>query len=330
MEGIFSMPRVQPHPMEQVPCIDFAPFLHGGPTGKAEVARAIGAACEDIGFFYVRNHGVPSRLVAAIFEAARQFFALPLAARMDPALRLTAAHSRGYQPLGARHYANTTAPDLMEAFKYQRELPADDPDLLAGNRIHQANKWPRGLPGWRQTLLGYFDALDGLAMHLLRAFALALDLDEAFFLAYYRKPLTQVSLLHYPAPPRQPPAGQYGNRPHTDATAFTIVAQGDVAGLEVQTRSGRWTMVPPLEGTFVINIGDMMARWTNDRFRSTLHRVVNRSGQERYAVPYFAIPDFDTVVTCLPTCQSSEAPPKYEPLLVGQSIRKKFSSDYIA
>jgi isopenicillin N synthase-like dioxygenase len=252
--------------MERVPVIDFAPFLHGGPAGKADMAHAIGAACEGIGFFSVRNHGVPARIVAAIFDAARRFFSLPLEARMDPALRLTAAHSRGYQPLGARHYANTTAPDLMEAFKYQRELPADDPDLLAGNRIHQANKWPRGLPGWRRTLLEYFDAVDGLAMHLLRAFALVLDLDEAFFLDYYHKPLTQVSLLHYPAPLRRAPAGQYGNRPHADATAFTIVAQGDVAGLEVRTGSGRWTLVSP----------------------------------------------------------------KYEPLHVGQSIHKKFSSDYIA
>jgi isopenicillin N synthase-like dioxygenase len=314
--------------MEHVPTVDFAPFLDGSPHGKLAVARAIGAACEGIGFFYLKNHGVSPTMTVDILAAAQRFFHGPSDIRMDPALRLSAAHSRGYQALGARHYADTSAPDLMEAFKFQRELPADDPDILAGDRIQQPNKWPNELPGWRETLLAYFQAVDALAANLLRAFALALDLQETFFLSFYRKPLTQVSLLHYPSQRPCPPQDAFGNRPHLDATAFTIVLQGDIAGLEVQTRSAAWVSVVPLDGTFVVNIGDLMARWTNDRYRSTKHRVVNRSGAERYSVPYFAIPDFDAVVACLPTCHGPGKPPKYEPLHVGQSIQKKFSSDY--
>ncbi len=313
--------------IEQVPMIDFAPFLAGTPDGKLAVAVSIGAACRDVGFLYLRYHGVAPAMTAGIFEAAERFFSLPLERRMDPAIRISAAHSRGYQPVGARRYAGTDAPDLMEAFKYQREFPAGDPKLRAGDRIQQANKWPRGLPGWRETLIDYFEAVDGLAAHLLRAFALSLDLPEAYFLGFYGNPLTQVSLLHYP--PRPPADREFGNRPHADSNAFTIVLQGDVAGLEVKLKSGQWVAAPPVEGAFVINIGDLMARWTNDRFRSTLHRVVNRSGRERYSVPYFAIPDFDAIIDCLPICQGPGNPAKYAPLHVGRSIQEKFSSDYI-
>ncbi len=313
--------------MEQVPVVDFAPFLSGDESGKDQVAAAIGAACEDIGFFYLTNHGVTGETTEDIFAAAKRFFDLPLERRMDPTTLISPEHSRGYQPVGARFYPDTTAPDLMEAFKYQRELPPDDPDLVAGDRIQQPNKWPDGLPGWRDALLAYFDAVDGVAANLLRAFALALDLEEEYFLGFYQKPLTQVSLLHYP--PAPPTEGLFGNRPHLDETAFTIVLQGDVPGLEVLTKSGSWTTAPPIDGSFVINIGDYMGRWTNDRYRSTRHRVVNRAGAERYSVPYFAIPDFDAVIECLPTCQGPDNPPKYEPLQVGPAIQAKFSGDYV-
>ncbi len=312
--------------MEEVPVVDFTSFLVGGAQGKQAVAKAIGKACTDIGFFYLTNHGMSEDIRRGIFDAARRFFDLPLDQRMDPALLISPEQSRGYQPVGARHYPDTTAPDVMEAFKYQRELPPDDPDLLAGNRIQQANKWPQDLPGWRETLLQYFEAVDDIAANLLRAFALALDLEESYFLRFYRKPLTQVSLLHYP--PAPPTDGLFGNRPHADATAFTIVQQGDVPGLEVQTKFGRWTTVPPIGGSFVINIGDYMARWTNDRYCSTMHRVVNRTGQERFSVPYFAIPDYDAIIECLPTCQDAGNPAKYEPLHVGRAIHSKFSGDY--
>lgn len=313
--------------MEAVPVVDFAPFLEGDEAGKRRVAAEIGAACEGIGFFYLTRHGVPEAMTDSIFAASRQFFALPLERRMDPAMLISPEHSRGYQPVGARFYPDTVAPDQMEAFKFQRELPADDPEILTGDRIQQSNKWPEGLPGWRETLLDYFDAVDGVAANLLRAFALALDLAEDYFLGFYAKPLTQVSLLHYP--PAPPADGQYGNRPHLDETAFTIVLQEDVPGLEVRTASGNWVTAPPVTGSFVINIGDYMARWTNDRYRSTLHRVVNRTGVERYSIPYFAIPDYDAMIECLSTCQEPDNPPKYEPMQVGPAIQRKFSGDYV-
>ena len=237
--------------MEQVPEIDFAPFLAGNAQDKRRVAREIGAACEGIGFFYLTGHDVSDDVTTGIFTAAREFFALPHAVRHHPDLLISPEQSRGYQPIGARHYKSTSAPGLMEAFKYQRELPPDDPDIVAGDRIQQLNKWPADLPLWRETLLAYFDAIDGVSYDLLRAFALALDVEEDYFHRFYLKPLTQVSILHYP--PQQPADKAFGNRPHADETAFTIVLQETVTGLEVRTRSGEWVSAPPVDGSFVVN-----------------------------------------------------------------------------
>ena len=314
-------------PLDRIPLIDFAPFQSGSAAGKKQVAAAIRDACEQVGFFYLGNHGVPQAKIDAMFEAAHLFFALPEARKMDPAIRVTPQRTRGYQPLFSRHYAHTDAPDVNEAFKYQHEYPADDPDVLAGDRFHQLNQWPKDLPGWRETLVDYFTEMESLSDRLLRAFALALDVEETWFLGSYRKPLTQVTLLHYPPQPKQAPEKQYGIRPHADSTAFTVLAQDEVGGLQVQIKDG-WIDAPPQRGTYVINIGDMMARWTNDRFRSTPHRVINLTGRERYSVPYFAIPDFDAVVSCLPSCRSAENPAKYPPLQVGASITRKYATDW--
>jgi isopenicillin N synthase-like dioxygenase len=312
--------------MAEVPVIDFTAFREGGAAGKATVATAIREACEDTGFFYLSGHGIAQSQIDAIFAASRRFFALPFEERLK--VRLTPQQNRGYQPLGSRMYGDKAdAPDLNESFKYQHELPPDDPDILDGNRVHAANLWPENLPGWRETLIGYYDQMERLTDGLLRGFALALDLPEGYFHAFYRKPLTQINLLHYPPHPPVTPGRQYGLRPHSDTTAFTVLAQGEVGGLQVE-QGGDWIEAPPLGGTFVINIGDMMARWTNDRFASTPHRVINRSGLERYSVPFFAIPDFDAVVECLPSCAGPGRPAKYPPLRVGDFMRDSNAKDW--
>ncbi len=312
--------------MRSVPVVDFAPFLAG--TGKAGVAVQIRDACEGTGFFRLAGHGVPQAAVDAAFDASRRFFAQPLEARL--ALKLNPVQNRGYQPLGSRMYPDKAdAPDLNESFKVQHEYPADDPDLLAGNRVHAANRWPdeAALPGFRAALTGYYGEMERLSEALLRAFALALDLEEGWFLGFFRKPLTQINLLHYPPHPPAATGRQFGLRPHADTTAFTVLAQDDAGGLQVE-RPGGWIDVPPSPGQFVINIGDMMARWTNDRFASTPHRVINRSGRERYSVPFFAIPDFDAVVECLPSCRGPGNPPKYPPRQVGAFMLNSNATDW--
>ncbi len=323
--GIVELAMAAP---PQIPVLDFSPFRSGDPGGKQRVAAEIARACETVGFFYLSGHGVPQATIDAMWEASKRFFALPEAAKLDPDLQITLMRNRGYQPLRSRLYGGTGAPDLNEGFKYQRELPADDPDVLAGNRVLGQNRWPKELPlEWRKVLLDYFDAVEDLGRALLGGFALALELPEDWFHRFYRKPLTQVTLLHYPPQPASDPADHYGIRPHTDQTSFTILMQDSTGGFQLRYRD-EWIDAPPLEGTYLINIGDWMARWTNDRFASTMHRAYNRRGLERYSTPYFAIPDYEAVVECLPTCHGPGNPPKYPPQKVGDSVRKRFSSNW--
>jgi isopenicillin N synthase-like dioxygenase len=314
--------------VERIAIIDFAPFLSGNTAARRQVAEQVARACETIGFLYLKNHGIPDAKMVAIFEAARAFFNLPAEVRNRPDLLCSPTVTRGYMPLQSRRYPGTGAPDLMEAFKFQQELAPDDPDVVAGDRVHQRNRWPEGNPALRSTLLDYFSEVTKLSHELLRAFGLALDLEEDYFLRFFKKPLTQVSLIHYPPQPATSPEDEYGVRPHADATAFTILAQDEVGGLQVKGTDGSWIDARPIPGTFVINIGDMMARWTNDRFASTLHRVFNRTGQERYSVPFFGIPDFDAVIECLPSCQGPGNPPKHAPLKVGDFMTRKFATDW--
>lgn len=218
---------------------------------------------------------------------------------------------------------------MNEAFKFQHELDPTDPDIIDGKRIHRLNKWPSETvdpEAWRLTLLDYFGEMEKLSGRLLRAFALALELPENYFAQFYRKPITQISLLHYP-PQKLRLETDYGIRPHTDDTSFTILAQDEVGGIQVQI-GDQWIDARPIPGTFLINIGNVMARWTNDRFASTMHRVYNHTGRERYSAPFFAIPDFDAVVECLPNCVAPTEEPKFAPMHVGHSLQKRFSSNW--
>ncbi len=312
-----------------LPIISFSDFRDDDPAGKDRVAQEIGEACENVGFLYLTDHGVPQATIDRVFAASKEFFALPTEVKHDPRLRSSPEWNRGYQPFGVKQYANATSPDLNEVFKYQRELAFDDPDILDGTRVHRLNKWPDEKaisPQWRDTLLEYFGEMEKLSARLLHAFALALDLPESYFDKFYRKPITQMSLVHYPP---QPPktATDYGIRPHADDTSFTILAQDSVGGLQVQS-GDEWIDARPIPGAFVINIGNVMARWTNDRFASTMHRVYNHTGKERYSAPFFAIPDFDTVIECLPGCLQPGESPKFPPMHVGQSLQQRFSSNW--
>ncbi len=317
------------HPaLDRVPVIDFGPFGTGTDDGSRRVAREIAATCAQTGFFYLAHHGVPAAKIAATFAAARLFFALPEPTRRDPALLVTPHETRGYMPLGARHYPGTGAPDLMEAFKLQAELPPDDPDLVAGNRGQQRNKWPAGQAAFRATLLDYFDEMTRCrASSCARSRSRSSSRRIIFCRSSAsRRPSCRCSTTRLSRrPPRPTPtaSGRMPMRPPSPSCARTRSAV-----CKSRQPDGGWIAVPPIADTYVINIGDMMARWTNDRFASTKHRVLNRTGQERYSLPFFGIPDFDAVVACLPTCEGPGNPAKYPPIHVGEFIRRKNASDW--
>ena len=301
-----------------IPVIDLAALQAGAPHEIERVTREIVAACETAGFFYVVNHGVFAATVTAIFDAARWFFARPQ--RERDALDVAASPNfRGYVPMGI---TGPNAPRrMLEAFQMMLDLPADDPHVRAGNVMHGANRWPSDAPSFRAAMETYYSEVTALSLRLLSAFARGLDLRDDYFAAYFRKPLTQLRLLHYPPQPAD--SNAMGVEAHTDTGAFTILLQDEVGGLDVRNRAGQWIAATPIPGSFVINIGDMMQRWSNGRFVSTPHRVVNRTGQDRLSAPFFANPDYDAIIEPLPRRRSGEAE-VYEALACGPYVEAAY------
>jgi isopenicillin N synthase-like dioxygenase len=295
--------------MAGIPLIDLAPLRQGGPSGLARVASEIHRACVEVGFLYVVGHGVPQRLVEDAFAQSARFHAQPLEVKQK--LTINPFH-RGYLGLASYALNERLRPNLSESLVIMHELPPDDPDLLAGKPLQGPNQWP-DLPGWRDTILSYNRALEDLGRALLPAFAGALELPADYFEAMFRKPTTFLRLLHYPPQSPAAPDNEFGSAPHTDYGCITILAQDETGGLEVRRRGGEWAAAPPIPGSFVVNLGDMMARWTNDRFVSTPHRVVNSSGRDRYSIAFFFDPNLETVVSCLPSCLEPQGAPRYPP-----------------
>jgi len=174
----------------------------------------------------------------------------------------------------------------------------------------------------------YFDRMLSLSRQLLKGLALSLDVDESYFDSMTNNPMAILRLLHYPPHPVQASPEQLGCGTHTDWGCITILLQDEVGGLEVCTSNGRWIPAKPIPGTFVINLGDVMARWTNDYYQSTPHRVVNRSGKERYAIPFFFDANYHALIKCIPTCQSPTNPPKYSPITAGEHIVEMYRRTY--
>ncbi len=314
-------------PLSTVPVIDLETFLKGSPESKSRVARKIGDACRDVGFFYITSHGVPQNLVDEVLVQARRFFALPLKEKMRISIEKSPNH-RGYFPIGGENVDPENTLDLKEGFDMALELGSDDPDVRAGKPLHGPNQWPEDLPSFREALSTYYDAMLGLGRTLCRAFAISLDLSEDFFDAKVDKPLAQLRLLHYPPRQAATSEGTLGTGAHTDYGCVAMLAQDDVGGLELRNTAGEWMAVPPMEGSFVCNIGDMMARWTNDLYAATVHRVINASGRDRYSAVLFFDPNYDVEVACLESCQSPINPPRYPPVKSGEYLVSRFDETF--
>jgi isopenicillin N synthase-like dioxygenase len=296
------------------------PIIDIGDLGRANAAEAqaiakIRDACEHVGFFYIKNHGIPAAEIASIFAACARFFALPQRER-DAIYLVNSPHYRGYLPIGVLG-ANTNRPrDLLESLNVGLELPPDDPDVASGKPLHGGNQWPASSPELRQDVLRYYGLMDALMRRLLTAFALAADLPREGFDNWFEKPLTQMRLLHYPAQ-EVVQDNMIGARAHRDFGFFTILLQDNTGGLEVGNAAGEWVVAPPIEGMFVVNVAEMLKRVTNGRFTSALHRVINRYGRERYSVPFFANPSYDAVLTPLPQFVDAQHPAQFPPYAVG-------------
>ena len=274
---------------------------------RSTAATDLRAALEDIGFLVLVGHGVPQSLIDQTFAEAKRFHAQPADVKMS--LRMN-EHNNGYMAMGryAVWTSNVNAndkPDLNEAFFVRRERKPDDPLLRANRRFAGPNVWPDALPGFRENVLAYTDAMDVLSARVLPICAEALELPGDYFEAAFADSQFTFRLSHYPPAVAQP--NQFGIAPHTDANFLTFLAQSDVPGLQVRMPSGAWEDIPYVPGSFAVNSGDMMFRWTNGRFKSTPHRAVPPIGRDRYAIPFFLGPHLDTVIECLSTCVGAGA-----------------------
>ncbi len=309
-----------------IPIIDVSPLYLESPEGLQRLAADIGAACRGIGFFYVINHAVDHQLMRATFQKSAEFFALG-APLKEAVSMFRSPHNRGYVGLEAEALDPSRPPDIKEAFNIGLDLAADDPEVVANKPFRGVNLWPE-LPGFRDTMLAYFDAALKLGRDLHRAFAIDLQCPANFFENKLHRPMATLRVLHYPPMPDSVAEGQLGAGEHTDYGNVTLLATGEVGGLEVQTRSGEWLPAPVIPGAFVCNIGDCLMRWTNDVYVSTPHRVVSPPGRERYSIAFFLDPNPDAWVECLPSCVGPEYPARYPPIRGDDFLRSRLEPTY--
>ncbi len=311
-----------------IPVISVAGLFSALPGERQVVADAIGAACRDVGFLYVTDHRIPQATIDAVYRVAESFFALPRERKLRYDARRLRRH-RGYVAIGdlAADPHDQGAFDLHEAYEVSLELPATDPDHVAGNIMYGPNVSPDEPSDFQPAVYACYEAMLDLGRRLFRGFALALGLAEPHFDRAIDKPMAQLRVVQYPPQPEPIDPRHIGVSAHTDYECFTILATS-AAGLQVQNHAGEWIEAPPLPGAFVINIGDIMERWTNGIFRSTVHRMINRTGSKRFSLPFFFGANHDTVVTCLPTCQSAERPARYAPITAGEWTVSNITAAY--
>jgi isopenicillin N synthase-like dioxygenase len=304
-----------------VPLIDVSALQYGGEEAINSTAGAISSACRSIGFFYIIGHGISPVICNEVIGQARDIFDLPLTSKLDIDIQRS-KYMRDYFGHGADK-SDGINDDIKEGYDMALDLSSDDPYVKAGLPFYGPNAWPDDLPDFKPVMNGYYDSMVILGRRLLRAFAIGLNIQENYFDSHFQKPIAQIRLLRYPpALANQAPPNGAGE--HTDFGWLTMILQDEVGGLEVKNKEGVWMDVPPMPGAFVVNVGDLMQRWTNDRYPATLHRVINRAGRERYSVAFFMDPDYHAEVACLSTCVSKATPAKYEPIIVGDYMDHRF------
>lgn len=298
---------------ETIPVVDLA-------WDEERAASALRRAATEVGFFYLAHHGIDAQAICACFDAARRYFAQPLDEKMRLYIGRSVGH-RGYGPLLEENTDPTGRGDLHEAFDIGLEA-AQSP-----HEFHALNLWP-DLDGFRGAVETYFQEGIALGRRLFRLFAAALGLAPDHFAPFIVRPGVMMRLIHYPPVTGELDPTRLGIGAHSDYECFTILATDDVPALEVRNVHGAWIAADPVPGCVIVNIGDQMARWTNDLFASTVHRVVNRSGRERYSVPLFFGADYDAVIEALPGCTGPERPARYPPITAGAHVAERLAATY--
>jgi isopenicillin N synthase-like dioxygenase len=311
--------------------IDLTGFAEGSSRVRDHIGVEVDRACSEVGFFSVVGHGVDDQVIAEAYGEAMSFFDLPMPDRMAVAMP-EPGYPYGYNPFSAealnRSIGGDAPPDLKETFNVG---PIDVPPLSAiadvdQRAIYAPNLWPAAQPALRPAIESYYGSMSGLASTLMQVFAVSLGLDDGWFDSFVDHHTSALRLAHYPALDTAPQDGSERAGAHTDYGTLTILRLDDEPGLQVEALDGVWVDVIAPEGAFVVNLGDLMQRWTNDRWRSTMHRVVvpeGRSGARRLTMPFFHNANWDALVECIVRDQE---PARHEPVTAGAHLMSKFRS----
>jgi len=316
------------------PVFDLAAFERSDDNGKRQMGREVDLICRASGFLAVQNHGVPDDVISGVWRQAHDFFDLDHDIKNHSKAPYP-GYPYGYLGPGTEALAKSkgvdTPPDLKESFNGgPLAVPSGLTDQQALSFCYADTIWPAAPEGFRPAWEAYYRAVTDLASRIMRVFAVALDLDEDYFQSYIGQPISALRALNYPELSAPPPEGQLRAGAHTDYGSLTILLpQPGSKGLEIMTPEGAWREVPPVDGAFVINIGDLMARWTNNRWVSTLHRVVNVAPEDggldrRQSLAFFHQPDWFASIETLPSCLAPGEQPTYEPVLSGPYLMGKF------
>jgi isopenicillin N synthase-like dioxygenase len=313
-------------PGSPVPVIDIGPFAAGSEADRRAIAEQVDRACQEIGFLVITGHGVPARAIGAVYEATRSFYALPDDEKMAVASPMGDPF-HGYAPISLVTPGMRGRPDLREMFHINRY---DTPEaaVAAGyppdiESSMPPNLWPARPDGFAEAWRAYYLEMEALAGRLFRIFAVALGLAEEFFDDKIDRHVSNLAANCYPEQPDPPEPGQLRSSAHVDFASMTILYQDDApGGLQVYQRGAGWRAVPSLPGSFVVNLGDLMARWTNERWVATPHRVVNpprdSAMTRRFSVPFFHLPNHDALIEAIATCVSPATPARYAPVIAGE------------
>jgi len=326
---------VQSDKLGTIPVIDISGYFTGEDGRKRSIAANIDAACRSTGFLVISGHNVPQELLERMDRLARIFFAKPLEEKRRYKTRDPAIY-RGFYEIGSNAVAyslddHEAAPDYCERFSINKvQFDSSDPYYACekGQKIFAPNIWPEGIDGFKEAWTEYYRVMEQLAQTLMRLFALGLNLDEYWFDDKIDKHMTNLTANWYPDQHTPVKPGQLRAGAHTDYGSLTILkTENKPGGLEVQTRNGHWAPVPIIPGTLIVNIGDLMAQWTNDRWVSTMHRVANpprdmTTGTERLSLVFFHQPNYDALVECLPSCRDGGGA-KYAPVTSGHHLMTK-------
>ena len=274
---------------ERVPVIDIKKI--NSVSNKIDIAKELYKASTDLGFIYIKNHDISENLINDLRTDGLNFFR---SSTDDKSKVLITKKHRGWLGFGGAKMGDKAKPDLKESFIWGYQY--DDGSLPDDHQLRGVNKWPKFLPSLQQNAMSYFHQINELAKNLLTCFAIGLNLKENFFIRNCNAPLSRASLVYYPDQPKEMGEMQFGVSEHTDFGLLTILCQDSVGGLQIKGLDGQWFHAPPIDGTLIVNVADLLSRWTGGIYKSTPHRVVNSSGQERLSIVLAFDPDPETLI----------------------------------